>query len=92
VFDKLHLVVAPRSDHTVTRKDDLHVKSALFDFLISTKLPPTDSYNLPERFTTVDVTTGSSVFPTSLFYQLIPPREVLRSNRAPYRQYQRRTT
>ena len=36
VFDKLHLVVAPRSDHTVTRKDDLLVKSALFDFLIST--------------------------------------------------------
>jgi len=36
VFDKLHLVVAPRSDDTVTRKDDLHVKSALFDFLIST--------------------------------------------------------
>jgi len=40
----------------------------------------------------VDVTTGSSVFPTSLFYQLIPPREVLRSNLAPYRQYQRTTT
>ena len=36
VFDKLHLVVAPRSDHTVTRKDDLLVKSALLDFLIST--------------------------------------------------------
>ena len=36
VFDKLHFVVAPRSDHTVTRKDDLLVKSALFDFLIST--------------------------------------------------------
>jgi len=36
VFDTLHLVVAPRSDHTVTRKDDLLVKSALFDFLIST--------------------------------------------------------
>jgi len=35
------------------------------------------------------VTTGSSVFPISLFYQLIPPREVLRSNLAPYnRQYQ----
>jgi len=36
VFDKLHLVVAPRSDDTVPRKDDLLVKSALFDFLIST--------------------------------------------------------
>jgi len=32
----LHFVVAPRSDHTATRKDDLLVKSALFDFLIST--------------------------------------------------------
>jgi len=32
VFDKLHLVVAPQSDDTVTRKDDLLVKSALFDF------------------------------------------------------------
>ena len=32
VFDKLHLVVAPRSDHTVTRKDDLLVKSALSTF------------------------------------------------------------
>ena len=40
----------------------------------------------------MDVTTGSSVFPTSLFYQLIPPREVLRNNLAPYRQYQRTTT
>jgi len=40
----------------------------------------------------VDVTTGSSVFPTSLFYQLIPPREVLQSNLVPYRQYQRTTT
>ena len=36
VFDKLHLVVAPQSDHTVTRKDDLLVKSALFNLLIST--------------------------------------------------------
>jgi len=36
VFDKLHLVVAPQSDHTVTRKDDLLVKPTLFDFLIST--------------------------------------------------------
>jgi len=35
-FDKLHLVVAPRSDDTVTRKEDSLVKSALFDFLIST--------------------------------------------------------
>ena len=35
-FDKLHLVVAPRSDDIVTRKEDLLVKSALFDFLIST--------------------------------------------------------
>ena len=35
-FDKLHLVVAPRRDDTVTRKEDLLVKSALFDFLIST--------------------------------------------------------
>jgi len=34
-FDKLHLV-APRSDDTVTRKEDFLVKSALFDFLIST--------------------------------------------------------
>ena len=46
----------------------------------------------------MDVTTGSSVFPTLLFYQLIPPREVLfytvvlRSNLAPDRQYQRTTT
>jgi len=36
VFDKLHLVVAQRSDDTVTRKHDLLVKSALFDFLFST--------------------------------------------------------
>ena len=37
-FDKLHLVVASRSDDTVTRKEDLLVKSvlSLFDFLIST--------------------------------------------------------
>jgi len=35
-FDKLHLLVAPRSDDTVARKEDLLVKSALFDFLIST--------------------------------------------------------
>jgi len=35
-FDKLHLVVAPRSDDTVTRKEDLLVTFALFDFLIST--------------------------------------------------------
>jgi len=40
----------------------------------------------------VDVTTGSSVFSTLLFHQLIPPREVLRSNLAPDRQYQRTTT
>ena len=40
----------------------------------------------------MDVTTGSSVFPTSLFYQLIPPREALRSNLAPDRQYQTTTT
>jgi len=38
------------------------------------------------------VTTGSSVFSTLLFHQLIPPREVLRSNLAPDRQYQRTTT
>jgi len=44
------------------------------------------------RFTTVDVTTGSSVFSTLLFHQLIPPREVLRSNLAPDRQYRRTTT
>jgi len=36
-FDKLHFVVAPRSDDIVTRKEDLLVKSALFEFLISTK-------------------------------------------------------
>jgi len=35
-FDKLHLVVASRSDDTVTRKEDLLVKSALFDNIIST--------------------------------------------------------
>jgi len=34
-FDKLHLVVAPTSDDTATRKEDLLVKSVLFDFLIS---------------------------------------------------------
>ena len=39
----------------------------------------------------MDVTTGSSVFSTLLFHQLIPPREVLRSNLAPDRQYQRTT-
>jgi len=38
------------------------------------------------------VTTGSSVFSTLLFHQLIPPREILRSNLAPDRQYQRTTT
>jgi len=32
------------------------------------------------------------VFSTLLFHQLIPPREVLRSNLAPDRQYQRTTT
>jgi len=55
---------------------------------LSTNSAPTDSYNLPERFATVDVTTGSSVFSTLLFHQLIPPRDVL----APDRQYQRTTT
>jgi len=38
------------------------------------------------------VTTGSSVFSTLLFHQLIPPREILRSNLAPDRQYQTTTT
>jgi len=40
----------------------------------------------------VDVTTGSSVFSTLLFHQMIPPREILRSNLAPDRQYQTTTT
>ena len=34
-FDKLHFVVAPRSDVIVTRTENSLVKSALFDFLIS---------------------------------------------------------
>jgi len=54
--------------------------------------PHISGYNIPERLTTVDVTTRSSVFPTSVFCPLIPPREVLRSNLVPYRQYQRTTT
>jgi len=59
-FDKLHLVVAPRSDDTATRKEDLLVKSVLFDFLISTSR----HYNIPESSTTVDITTGFSAFLT----------------------------
>jgi len=39
----------------------------MFEYLISTNR----QLYIPERFTTVDITTGSSVFPTSLFYQLI---------------------
>ena len=35
-FDKLHFIVAPRSDDIISRKEDLLVKYALFDFLIST--------------------------------------------------------
>ena len=36
-FDKLHFVVAPRSDDIISKKEDLFLKYALFDFLISTK-------------------------------------------------------
>jgi len=35
-FDKLHFIVAPRSDDIISKKEDLLVKYALFDFLIST--------------------------------------------------------
>jgi len=35
-FDKLHFIVAPRSDDIISRKEDLFVKYAPFDFLIST--------------------------------------------------------
>jgi len=35
-FDILHFIVAPRSDDSMSRKEDLFVKYALFDFLIST--------------------------------------------------------
>jgi len=35
-FDKLHFTVAPTSDDIISRKEDLFVKYALFDFLIST--------------------------------------------------------
>jgi len=35
-FDKLHFIVAPRNDDIISRKEDLLVKSVLFDFLIST--------------------------------------------------------
>jgi len=47
---------------------------------------------IPESSTTADITTGFSWFPTWLFYQLISPRGLLRSNPAPYRQYQRTRT
>ena len=36
-FDKLHFIVAPRSDDIISKKEDSFVKYALFDFLISTK-------------------------------------------------------
>jgi len=36
-----------------------------------TKSAPTDSYNIPESFTTVDISTGFSVSPTWLFCQMI---------------------
>jgi len=42
-------------------------------------------YHTPESFTTVDITTGFSVFLTWLFYLSISPRGLLRSNLAPYR-------
>ena len=65
----LHLInytiVVPRSDNTVTKKEDSLVKFALFDFVISTN----DSCDIPESFTTVDTTSAFSMFPTSLFYQ-----------------------
>ena len=34
-FDKLHFIVATRSDAIISRNKDLLVKYALFDFLIS---------------------------------------------------------
>jgi len=52
-FGKVHLVVAPRSDDTVTRKEDLLVKSALFDFF--------NQHQQPESSTTVDITTGYTI-------------------------------
>jgi len=35
-FDKQHFIVAPRSDDIISKKEDLFLKYALFDFLIST--------------------------------------------------------
>jgi len=35
-FDKLHFIAAPRNDDIISRKQDLLVKSVLFDSVIST--------------------------------------------------------
>jgi len=65
-FDKLHFVVAPRSDDIISRKK---LKTFLLNLHCFTFWSaPTGSCNLQESSTTEDTTWG---FSTSLFYQCL---------------------